>query len=73
MAYDKKLHVGAGLLIAIAGGCLFTPDAGLVLAAFAGLLKEVRDDDVYGDFDPLDLAATLVGGLAGYGIVRWML
>lgn len=76
MAYDKKLHFGAGLLISVAGGYFFMPVVGLGLACAAGILKELWDLHGYGEFDPLDLAATIAGGVAGFAlleVVSWML
>ena len=65
MAYDKKLHFAAGLLIAISVGFLFTPLYGMAAAMFAGLMKEVRDWGCYKGFDWKDMVVTWVGGLVG--------
>ena len=43
MALDKKLHLAAGLLIAILAGYFIAPVWGLAAAVFAGFMKEVRD------------------------------
>ncbi len=70
MAYDKKLHYSAGMLISFAAGSLFTPAWGLAAATVAGLLKEVYDCFDYGGPDPWDAVATIAGGLAGYIIME---
>ena len=38
MAYDKKLHLAAGLLMAISVGFLIKPVCGLATAVFAGFM-----------------------------------
>lgn len=43
VAYDKKLHFGAGSLIFILGYILFSMQIGLLLAIATGILKEVHD------------------------------
>ena len=66
MAYDKKLHFGAGVLIAVVvGAVLHKPEFGLVAALVAGVLKECWDWHSYGDFDEKDTFATWLGGLVG--------
>ncbi len=70
MAFDKRLHFLAGLLISLAAGALFAPAWGLTAAAVAGLLKEVRDYFSYGGPDPWDVIATVAGGLAGYIVME---
>ena len=75
MPYDKKLHAAAGFIIALAGGCLFFPLAGLAFATAAGFFKEVRDWVVYRGFDELDCLATWAGGLLGYIVaeaIKWI-
>ena len=51
MAYDKKLHFAAGLLIAISVGFFITPLYGIAAAIFAGFMKEARDWCCYRGFD----------------------
>lgn len=65
MAYDKKLHLAAGLLVAILAGYFISPSYGLAAAVFAGLMKEVRDWGCYRGFDWKDMVATWLGGLLG--------
>ncbi len=76
MAYDKKLHFAAGLLIAvIVGFILHQPGYGLAAAVFAGAMKEVRDWGCYRGFDWKDMVTTWMGGLLGTLIVeatKWM-
>lgn len=76
MAYDKKLHFAAGLLIAISVGFLITPLYGMAAALFAGLMKEVRDWCCYKGFDWKDMVVTWLGGLVGTLLTeatKWML
>ncbi len=68
--HDKKLHFGAGLLIAISAGLCFGPAWGLAAAALAGLGKEIYDYIDYGGPDPWDIVATVAGGLVGYIIME---
>ena len=65
MAYDKRLHFAAGLLVAIAVGLACAPVYGLVAAFVAGVLKEARDWFTYRDFDEKDAVFTWLGGLLG--------
>ena len=66
MAYDKKLHFAAGLIISVCVGfALHEPLYGLAAAAFAGVMKEVRDWCVYRGFDWKDMVVTWLGGLVG--------
>lgn len=73
-AYDKKLHIIVGFLISLLGYYLFTSLlAGFVLAALAGMLKEVIDK-ITGKGTPelMDFIATIIGGLLvilTYGII----
>lgn len=70
MALDKKLHLAAGLLIAILAGYFIAPVWGLAAAVFAGFMKEVRDWGCYRGFDRIDMFATWFGGLIGYFIME---
>ena len=63
---DKKLHFGAGLLIAILAGLLFNGLYGLALAIVAGIGKEIYDYIDYGKPDVTDAIATWIGGVVGY-------
>ena len=66
MAYDKKLHFAAGLIISVCVGfVLHEPLYGLAAAVFAGVMKEVRDWCVYRGFDKIDMVVTWLGGLVG--------
>ena len=69
--YDKILHFAAGFIIAtliyaITKNALY----GLCAAAFAGLMKEVRDYGCYRGFDPKDMLATWAGGAAGWALLE---
>ncbi len=67
MAYDKKLHFAAGLIIsALVGYILHHPGYGLAASVFAGVMKEVRDWCCYRGFDWRDMVATWLGGLVGF-------
>ena len=66
MAFDKKLHFAAGLLIAISVGFLFVPGYGFAAAVFAGLMKELRDWGCYKGFDWKDMVVTWQGGFVGF-------
>ena len=73
--YDKWLHFGAGLLVAILAGLAFNPVLGLSLAILAGILKEIRDWFVYRGPDWRDALATWLGGLLGTLVLEaasWM-
>lgn len=65
MPYDKKLHFGAGFVIALAGSFYDGPAFGFCCAVIAGLWKEVYDEYSYRGFDGRDLAYTCAGGLFG--------
>lgn len=68
--YDKKLHFGAGLGIALLVGIVsFVPWYGLVAGVLAGIAKEVYDWHDYGKFDVKDMIATWIGALVGFGII----
>lgn len=69
--YDKILHFLAGFGIAtmvyvITENALY----GLFAAAFAGLMKELRDWGVYRGFDPADMLTTWAGGIAGWLLMK---
>ena len=66
MAYDKKLHFAAGLLIAISVGFFNAPLYGIAAAIFAGMLKECRDWGCYRGFDWRDMVVTWLGGFVGF-------
>ena len=68
MAYDKKLHLLAGLGIAIIFGW-HNPPIGLLAGFAAGIAKEVYDYLDYGGFDELDMLITWLGATVGIGIV----
>lgn len=83
IAYDKKLHIGAGAVAGIwgtfAGNSLeLTPEKaalfGVGSAVVAGVGKELWDYSwrIFGDtsarFDPKDLGATVIGGVIGAGL-----
>ncbi len=75
MALDKKLHLAAGLLIAILAGYFIAPVWGLAAAVFAGFMKEVRDWGCYQGFDLKDMVTTWLGGLLGTLLMeatKWM-
>ena len=75
MAYDKKLHFAAGLLIAILAGYFIAPVWGLAAAVFAGFMKEVRDWGCYQGLDLKDMVTTWLGGLLGTLLMeatKWM-
>ena len=66
MAQDKKLHFGAGVVIAVlVGAVLHEPLYGLTAAIVAGMLKECRDWCSYKSFDEKNALATWLGGLLG--------
>ena len=75
MALDKKLHLAAGLLIAILAGYFIAPVWWLAAAVFAGFMKEVRDWGCYQGFDLKDMVTTWLGGLLGTLLMeatKWM-
>lgn len=67
MAQDKKLHLLAGLGIAIIFGW-HNPLIGLGAGFAAGVAKEVYDYLDYGSFDKLDMFYTWAGSLLGAGL-----
>jgi len=66
MAYDKKLHFAAGLLIAISVGFFNAPLYGIAAAIFAGFMKEARNWCCYLGFDWKDMVVTWLGGFVGF-------
>ena len=75
MPKDKKLHLLAGLALAIIAGLLFCPLIGLVTAAVVGALKETIWDWLLKKGAPelLDFVATVAGGLIGLAILTlWL-
>jgi len=69
--YDKSLHFLAGFIIstlvyAITGNTVY----GLYAAAFAGVMKEVRDWGIYKGFDITDMLVTWAGGVVGWAFME---
>jgi len=58
---DKKLHF-------LVGACIYFTTGSLLAVAIIGLLKEIWDEYDYGGFDYVDLLATALGGVVGWGI-----
>ena len=67
MAQDKKLHLLAGLGIAIIFGWQ-NPMIGLAAGFVAGVAKEVYDYLDYGLYDKQDMLYTWAGSLLGAGL-----
>ena len=67
LARDKRLHLGAGVLICLFVGVVSTPVWGFVLAATAGAAKEIVWDQWLKRGTPewLDFLATVIGGAIG--------
>ena len=68
MAQDKKLHLLAGIVIAIIFGWQ-NPLIGLGAGFLAGVGKELYDEYDYGGFDKYDMFATWAGAVLGAGLV----
>ena len=81
--YDKKYHIGAGAVAGIWGmfagnSCEFTAEqsalCGIAAAMAAGLGKELMDVSEAWifkqphNFDAMDLAVTVLGGIVGTGL-----
>ena len=66
MQQDKKIHIGAGFLIALVVGFIFGSETGLMAALIAGIAKEVWDYFGHGTCELNDFLATLQGGIAGF-------
>ena len=75
IAYDKKLHFLAGLLIAFTVSYIMNDvRIGMLAATLAGLGKEIVDEGRYGGFDYQDIIATIIGGVAGIILfIAWMM
>ena len=66
-AIDKQAHFLAGYCISVSVGLLTSPVEGLMLAAVAGLMKEVVDAvSEKGTPDVWDLVYTAAGGGVAY-------
>ena len=72
MAQDKKLHLLAGLVIAIIFGWQ-NPLIGLGAGFAAGVAKEVYDYLDYGLYDKQDMLYTWAGSLLGAGPIYILL
>ena len=72
MPKDKKLHILAGIALAIIAGLLFCPLIGLATAAVVGALKEIIWDWLLKKGTPelLDFVATVAGGVLGAVILH---
>ncbi len=65
---DKIYHLVAGFIISLIFG-LINPVLGLALAIIAGVGKEIYDKKIKKSvIDPLDVIATVVGGVLGTGL-----
>ena len=65
---DKIYHLVAGFIISLIFG-LINPVLGLALAIIAGVGKEIYDKKIKKSvIDPLDVIATVVGGILGTGL-----
>ena len=65
---DKIYHLVAGFIISLIFG-LINPVLGLALAIIAGVGKELYDKKIKKSIiDPLDVIATVVGGILGTGL-----
>ena len=65
---DKIYHLVAGFLIALIFG-LINPVLGLTLAIVVGVGKELYDKKIKKSaIDPLDVIATVVGGVLGIAL-----
>jgi Fe2+ transport system protein B len=73
---DKALHATAGYMIALISGYMIAhglfdltnpiaPLIGLLMATFAGVIKEVIDLRGKGVPDVMDIVATILGGIIG--------
>ena len=64
---DKIYHLVAGFIISLIFG-LINPVLGLALAIIAGVGKEIYDKKIKKSvIDPLDVIATVLGGVLGTG------
>ena len=65
---DKVYHLAAGFIISLIFGFI-NPVLGLALAIIAGVGKEIYDKKIKKSvIDPLDVIATVVGGILGTGL-----
>ena len=65
---DKIYHLVSGFAISLIFGFI-NPVLGLILAIIAGVGKEVYDKYIKKSaIDPLDVIATVVGGILGTGL-----
>ena len=65
---DKIYHLVAGFIISLIFG-LINPVLGLALAVIAGVGKEIYDKKIKKSvIDPLDVIATVLGGVLGTGL-----
>ena len=65
---DKIYHLVAGFIISLIFG-LINPFLGLALAIIAGVGKEIYDKKIKKSvIDPLDVIATVLGGILGTGL-----
>lgn len=65
---DKIYHLLAGFIISLIFG-IINPVLGLILAIIAGVGKEIYDKKIKKSvIDPLDVIATVVGGILGTGL-----
>lgn len=66
MGRDKIEHAVAGVAVALlARWAGFSPFEAFSIAALVGVLKEMHDATGRGTVDPLDAAATALGGAFG--------
>jgi len=73
-AEDKKMHLGAGVLIGhLTYGITEDRLKSYLVCIGAGVAKEVIDEIDYGGFDEKDLAVTGVGCAAGVEISRQLI
>jgi hypothetical protein len=72
MPKDKKLHILAGLALALSAGLLFCPLVGLAVAVIIGAAKEIIWDWLLKKGTPelLDFVATVAGGTFGAVILH---
>ena len=65
---DKIYHLVAGFIISLIFGFI-NPVLGLILAIIAGVGKEIYDKKIKKSvIDPLDVIATVLGGILGTGL-----
>ena len=65
---DKIYHLLAGFIVSLIFGFI-NPVLGLALAIIAGVGKEIYDKKIKKSvIDPLDVIATVLGGILGTGL-----